>query len=94
MNSVTTEKGKFIAIIDKHVEFLKSNLKQGKRFIADHRAIAQRQVNSYLYDALLCKTITYPEFKELRAYLSDTLCWESITGVKQLSIFDELPNIE
>lgn len=43
-----------------------------------------------LYNALLSKTLTYREFKELREHLATSLSWESILGFKQLSIFDQL----
>ena len=93
-NSNTIEREKFTKIIDAHVDFLKKNISNGKTFLRDHRNIALRQVNSYMYDALLQKTLTYSEFRSIRTELTDKLSWEKLTGVKQLSIFEELPNYQ
>lgn len=67
---------------------------KGKRVVQEHRAIIVKQLHSWNYDALLSKTISYQDFKMVNKYIADTFCWQNITGVKQLSIFDELPDYD
>lgn len=93
-SSITTEREKFTNVINAHFEFLKRNKSRGKIFLRDHRNIALHQIYGYLYDALLQRTITHKEYRDVLDEASKTLSWENITGVKQLTIFDELPNYE
>lgn len=79
-------------IIDKQVEFLKGLKKEGKRVLNEHRSIIMNQLRSWNYDALLCKTITYVEFREIGDRISNDFSWENLTGVKQLSIFEDIPD--
>lgn len=102
MNKKTIEKSKSIneltdferiqALIDKHAEFIKSLRNNGKKAMAESRDYALNQIHSYNYRALMCKTISYKEFKDLNVLAADCLSWEKLYGVKQLSIFEELPD--
>lgn len=102
MNNQTIGKSKSIndqtdferisALIDKHADFIKSLRNNGKKAMAESRDYALNQIHSYNYRALMCKTISYKEFKDLNARAADTLSWEKLYGVKQLSIFEELPD--
>ena len=95
-NASSTEKEKFTAIIQTHHNYL-VELKQQKssRLLREHRNKILQHCNGQLYMAFLERTINYKVFRELRNYLIDMLSWEAITGVKQLSIFDDvLPLID
>ena len=81
-------------IIDKQVEFLKGLKKEGKLVLNEHRSIIMNQLRSWNYDALLCKTITYAEFREIGDRISNDFSWENLTGVKQLSIFEDIPDFK
>lgn len=85
------EKQKFSKIIDTHFQFLTESRKFGSRIFDNDRSRIIQQVSSQLYFAYLSHTLTYPEFKELRDYLRDTLSCENLLGFKQLSIFDFIP---
>lgn len=89
-----SEKEKFMGIITTQTKFLKSLRPKGKKVLNEHRTIILNQLNSWLYEALLKKTLFYPEFKELRDMCSEEFSWEKLTGVKQLSIFDDIPDYE
>ena len=80
-------------IIQTHHNYL-VELRQQKssRLLRDHRSRIVNSVHSQLYISYLDKCMTYKEMRECLDYMRDTLSWEAITGVKQLSIFDdELP---
>lgn len=74
--------------------FLKGLRNSGKRVLHEHRTIIIRQLNGWRYDALLCKTISYTDFKSIGDMIRNKLSWETITGVKQLSIFEDMPDYE
>lgn len=86
-----TDFERILALIDKHAEFIKSLRNNGKKAMAESRDYALNQIHSYNYRALMCKTISYAEFKNLNSAAADSLSWEKLYGVKQLSIFEELP---
>lgn len=85
-----TEKARFMQIIQTHHNYL-IELKQQRssRLLRDHRAQILNTTQSQLYASYLDKHLTYKEFRSCVDYMRDMLSWENITGVKQLSIFDE-----
>lgn len=91
-NEMPTEKRRFTKIIQTHLNYL-VELRQQKsaKLLRDHRQRIINTTNTQLYFSFLDKCITYDEFEELRNLMRDMLSWENITGVKQLSIFDETP---
>lgn len=89
-NVKITEKERFTQIIQTHLNYL-IELKQQKsaKLLRDHRARIMQTTQGQLYASYLDKHLTYKEFRELLDKMRDRFSWESLTGVKQLSIFDE-----
>lgn len=62
---------------------------KSSRLLREHRSKIISSTQSQLYASYLDKHLTYKEFKECIDIMRDNLSWENITGVKQLSIFEE-----
>ena len=89
-NEMITEKERFTRIIQTHLNYL-IELKQQKsaKLLREHRARIMQSTQGQLYASYLDKHLNYKEFRSLLDTLRNRLSWEAITGVKQLSIFDE-----
>lgn len=82
---------RFLNLIAKHRDYLIELRSERKGLLfSDHRQKILNNMSGMLYNALISRTLTYKEFKELQSHLSKQLSWESILGFKQLSIFDQL----
>ena len=85
-----TEKARFMQIIQTHHNYL-VELKQQRsaKLLREHRSRIIMTTQGQLYASYLDKHLTYKEFRSCIDFMRDLLSWEKITGVKQLSIFDD-----
>ena len=89
-SAMITEKERFMQIIQTHLNYL-IELKQQRsaKLLREHRARIMQTTQAQLYASYLDKHLNYKEFRTLLDTLRNRLSWEAITGVKQLSIFED-----
>lgn len=89
-NSKITEKERFMSIIQTHHNYLVELMQQkSSRLLREHRSKIIQSVTSQLYASYLDRHLSYKEFRDCIDYLRNNLSWDNITGVKQLSIFED-----
>ena len=77
-------------IIQTHHNYLVELMQQkSSRLLREHRAKIMMTTQGQLFSSYLDKHLTYKEFRSCMDYLRDSLSWFNLTGVKQLSIFEE-----
>ena len=74
-----------------HADFLREMRKQGKaKAFEQARARIMQQTYNDMRWAYHNKTMTWKEFRQCCDYMREVLSYESLIGIQQLSIFDQL----
>ena len=63
---------------------------KSKKLLEDHRSRILSTTYGQMFSSYLSGCLSWKDYRYLLDKMRDMLSWESITGVKQLSIFDDL----
>lgn len=91
INSASIEKERFTKTIGQHIAFLLELRKQGSANLwLQSRARIMNQLYTDMRFAYHSATLTWNEYRDLLSLMREQFSHESLLGVKQLSIFDQI----